>query len=377
MRIVLIAETLQQRAGGTERVLSTMAQYWHHHGHEVMLLTFDRLEGQRFYNFPEEMAWFKINNQSIPPQFRWIPSHFIKRVLTARTLLKKNLPDVMIALGDRMGIFSVVVARSLGIPIAISDRDHPLKRKLAKRWQILKKWVSPFTTRLVVMSKAQSRCYPLPLQKKINIIPNPILVPKITKKIKVGFPKPFILSIGRLHVQKGQDLLIEAFGRLAHRHPQWNLIILGEGRRRNQLQKQIIQLGLENRIQMPGILDDPPRVMAHAAFFVLSSRWEGFPNALMEAMANGLPVISFDCDFGPQDIIRNHIDGVLVEAENISALSQAMESFIKEPKLRIEYGQKAQEILKRFHVEKIMSQWDALIGEMTRPVGFPGSKALL
>ena len=123
-----------------------------------------------------------------------------------------------------------------------------------------------------------------------------------------------VVAMGRLSPEKGFDLLIDAFARLAAQHADWRLEIAGEGPERDALQRQIDAAGLQPQVQLVGWVSDPERFLSRSALFVMSSRYEGFPVALLEAMACGVPVISFDCDSGPREIIRPDVDGVLVPA---------------------------------------------------------------
>lgn len=170
-----------------------------------------------------------------------------------------------------------------------------------------------------------------------------------------------IVGLGRLAWQKGFDLLIEAFSQIAAAHPEWTLIIYGEGERRNALESLVRTKSLESRVFLPGAVQQVPAVLSEASVFVLSSRYEGFPNALCEAMACGLPVISFDCPSGPNEIIRHNIDGILVKAGDIEALAKALDTLIRDNNLRRSLAVRATEITKRFEVKKIMNMWEELL----------------
>ncbi len=115
---------------------------------------------------------------------------------------------------------------------------------------------------------------------------------------------------------------------------------------------------------LPGIVENPHNILKNTEFFVLSSRWEGFPNALLEAMSCGLGVISYDCDFGPRDIIRDNIDGILVTPFNIKNLSESIELLMKNSQLRKNLGDCAAEVIERFSIEKVMGMWNELIVEV-------------
>jgi glycosyltransferase involved in cell wall biosynthesis len=161
----------------------------------------------------------------------------------------------------------------------------------------------------------QSVQYPLPVAE-------PVLAPESL----ISAERKLLLAVGRLDVQKGFDLLLESFAQLLSRYPTWDLVILGEGSQRTALADQLIRLGLQGRAKLPGLAGNIGDWYSRADLYVMSSRFEGFPNTLAEAMAHGCPPISFDCDTGPRDLIRHEYDGLLVEANgDVLALTQALD----------------------------------------------------
>jgi glycosyltransferase involved in cell wall biosynthesis len=182
------------------------------------------------------------------------------------------------------------------------------------------------------------------------------------------------MAMGRLERPKGFDLLIQAFAQIAVRHQNWNLVILGEGSERAELQQMIESLGLSDRIALKGFVENPGASLARADLFVLSSRWEGLSMAVMEALAIGLPVISFDCPSGPAEMIDHGRNGLLVEPENVGLLAKAMDRLIDDKSLRKSLAQQASKsVRKKFGVDHIVDQWEHLLTDI---LNGKGSEAL-
>ena len=175
---------------------------------------------------------------------------------------------------------------------------------------------------------------------------------------------PRLIAVGRLAHQKGLDLLLSAFAEAAKDFPEWKLDIFGQGPLREELEKQRNQLGLGNRVHFRGITTDVYAELERSDIFVLPSRFEGLPNALMEAMAAGLPVIAADCKFGPAELITHQSNGLLVPVEDIPALTEALKQLMGDAALRRKLGTAASEIQEWSGEEKIVNCWINLIEEV-------------
>ncbi len=179
----------------------------------------------------------------------------------------------------------------------------------------------------------------------------------------VAINKRVALAVGRLGEEKDFALLLMAFGSLASQNPEWDLIILGDGPEREDLEQLRDGLGLKGRVHLPGRVGNPGDWYVRADIYVMSSRFEGFPNTLLEAMAYGLPAVSFDCETGPADIIRHGIDGFLVPpSEGVEGLAWAMDTLMRDENMRQRMGKEAIAVRDRFSAQRIMAEWDEVLG---------------
>lgn len=172
-----------------------------------------------------------------------------------------------------------------------------------------------------------------------------------------------VLAAGRLNRQKGFDLLLRAFARIAPDHPEWRLRICGQGGDREELARLAAREGLAGIAELPGPRDLGEE-MAQASIFVLSSRSEGFPLVLLEAMSMGMAVVSFDCPTGPRDIVENERNGLLVPARDVEALADAVARMMEDGELRRRCAAAALETVQEYTVDAVGRRWEALLDEV-------------
>jgi glycosyltransferase involved in cell wall biosynthesis len=181
---------------------------------------------------------------------------------------------------------------------------------------------------------------------------------------KADMESKTVLAAGRLTAQKGFDFLIAAWAEVAPRHPDWRLRICGRGHLEGRLRQQIAEAGLEESISLEGPSDRLEEDMASSSIFVLSSRFEGFPLVLLEAMGKGLGIVAFDCPTGPGDIVDDHENGILVPAQDVAGLAAGINELIEDDALRRRCAVAAVDTAHRYTMEEIGPRWDELLGEL-------------
>jgi len=171
----------------------------------------------------------------------------------------------------------------------------------------------------------------------------------------------FVVGVGRLSKVKGFDMLVRAFSGAAADRPGWKLIILGDGEEKDSILDEVRKTGMEDRVIMPGAVKNTAVILKKCALFVMSSRYEGFPNALCEAMSCGLACISFDCPIGPARIIESGFNGILVPAGDVEKLKIEMGVLMDDAGERARLGANAAKITETLGGDRIMKMWDDLI----------------
>lgn len=361
MRLTLIISSLS--SGGAERVMSIIANYWAVKEWKITLLTFNHVSKAPFYPLHPCINYIPLNiaNQS-PNRLVGIWNN-LKRIFVLRTAISISKPDAIISFLDTTNVLTLLATRGLKIPVIVSERNEPGKCQ-SRMWGKLRHLLYPLANQIVVQTERAKNYFSLQLQSRICVIPNPVLLPKTNCVSQRLLKSPSLIAVGRLEQQKGFDLLIKAFSKVKDTYAEWTLTILGEGPLRSELEYMLNDLKLNEHVHLIGRVKDPYAYLKQADIFVMSSRFEGFPNALCEAMASGLPVISTDCPYGPREIIRNNVDGILVPNEDLFELATAIARLMSDEQERKNLAKHALEVITRFNVDDIMKDWETILGKV-------------
>jgi glycosyltransferase involved in cell wall biosynthesis len=347
--------------GGAARVAAHLSGAWAEMGRKVTILTGD--DGQRPPHYPLHpsvahlsLAWH-ATSRSLLDGF-WAN---LRRLARLRRAIRGLQPDLVVSFLDTINVRCLLATLGLGIPVLISERTDPHGRSLGLAWETLRLVTYSWSGALVVQSRHALSYFPPRLRAKGLVIPNPVPPAPAAGAPSRRADRFSVATLGSLRSVKGHDQLIEAFALLADQFPSWDLWIHGEGPARDRLEAQVRCLHLEARVHLPGSTDQSTARLREADLFVLPSRTEGFPNALAEAMACGLPVISFDCASGPRELIRPEVDGMLVPAGDIPGLAVAMARLMADPAERERMAARAPEVVERFSTDKILDLWERAI----------------
>lgn len=365
MRLTLVIASLD--SGGAERVLCLLANCWAERGHDVTLLTTSA--GPSFYHLDARVRRTGLGTESTSQTLAQGLRANVTRIRTLRRAIAQSCPDIVVSFLDATNVVTICATTGMRLPVLVSERVDPFHNtQLPRIWRMLRRLSYPFAARVIVQTKGVRDRMIRTLGGNVIAIPNPVVDPGVRHRgLGTDLMKPnWIIGMGRLTAQKGFDMLLHAFAQLASRYPDWGVRILGVGPDYAALQQQIRDLRLEDRAFLLGRSSEPYQLLAESSLFVMSSRFEGFPNALCEAMACGLPVISFDCPSGPSEIIRNGVDGILTPKEDVAALAAAMDQLMGDPEKRNGLSMRSPEIIERFGTERVLDRWEEVFTEVRR-----------
>lgn len=358
-RICLVISSLA--LGGAQRVLITMANYWAGKGINVILITFDDGSIPPVYDLVSEVNHILLKTAGVSTNLLRGIWNNLKRMFVLRKLIRNNYPDIAISFLDMTNVVTLLATRRLGLPVIVMEMSDPAMIPLGFCWEKLRLWTYPWASQVGVLSKKAQTYFPAGIQAKSTIIPNPIFLEQLEDAKEETFRGPTVITMGRLSEEKRIDILLQAFALLKDQYPNWSLVILGEGPLRVQMESLRDRLGLSTQVHFKGLVKNPHQILKRSDLYVLSSRFEGFPMALCEAMALGLAVISTEYHDGVKDIINDGVNGVLVPVENIKALAMAMDRLMRDSSERKRLGTKAKDITHRYGLEKVMRMWEELI----------------
>jgi GalNAc-alpha-(1->4)-GalNAc-alpha-(1->3)-diNAcBac-PP-undecaprenol alpha-1,4-N-acetyl-D-galactosaminyltransferase len=350
-------------AGGAERVAATLVNAWAMRGFDVVLMPTFSGRGECFYPLSPLTRLVYLADLTGSLNGRLLPS-YVQRLRALRRFLREMRPDVVISFLPNVNVMMLLASFGLGLNTVVCERTDPFEMPVGRSLSVLRAILYPLASRLVVQTEAVARKFlalrrPVPAVTVIgNPIPDEFAVGVVPMQRLDAFPKR-LLAVGRLSEEKRFERLIQTFALISHRHPDWILRIVGEGPERARLELLVAQLSLTGRVELPGRRNDINAEFMSADLFVLTSRFEGFPNALLEAMASGLPCVSTDCPSGPFEISEEGRAVLLVPVDDFSALESALDELMSNSMKRRELADLARRsVTQRFSLDRILERWN-------------------
>ena len=287
------------------------------------------------------------------------------RLYHLRCLIEKARPKRVLALLTKTNILCCLSTWDLPIHLVVSERNDPALQKLSPAWSLLRRVC--YRRADVVTANTQGVIQALQEMghwRRLALLPNPLPIRPVLKgqAVELDQRQREILALARLQPQKGLDLLLRAFASLAISSRRgWKLTLVGDGPESVALKNLAQSLGIEEVVSFEGFRPDPQTFFRRASIFALPSRFEGMPNALLEAMASGLPSVISDASPGPLEMVRDGVEGLVVPSENIEALSCALERLINDPSLRQRCGSAARTTLASLDWSVLEPRWRSVL----------------
>lgn len=342
------------RKGGSERVMINLAEYLNKNGIRVTLV--NQYEGQDEYELSPEIrrVYSEITEEEIS-RSRII--NLYRRFVKLRNIWKTEKPDVILSFIGKNNIMSVLTSRFLKIPVIVSVRGEPKEEYASWAMRMIVNPCFEQADGVVLQTKAAADFFSEKIKNKAVILKNP-LNPSFVRSRYEGERDKTVYAVGRVDVNKNHEMLIRAFSAIAEEFPEYRLIIYGKGECLEKLRNLVKELGMKERIFLPGAVNNVADSIYKGSAFVLCSYSEGMPNTLIEAMCMGLPSISTDCPCGgPAELIQDGENGLLIPTGNQKLLEQALRRILGDEAEAARMGCNASKLLEEYSPEHVGASW--------------------
>ena len=370
MKITYIYTALVTR-GGADRVITEKANWLANHGYDVMIVTDTQLGRDPIYPLSDKVALYDLAvdfsleyGHSLPIRAWWyIKLMFQYRKKLSSFLLKRQSDIVITTLGRDLDFLTKIndgsvkigeshIARQFSRNFHLMEQKGGLHKIIAQIWRKKQERDVSRLDALILLTQEDANSWKG--ITKTFVIPNP--TPFFPENTSTCDSRKAI-CVGRFNEQKGYEYLIDAWAIVSKRHPDWILNAYGSGEIKEQLQMRIIERGVSQTFFLNEPTSDIVNKYLESSIYIMSSRFEGFPMVLLEAMSCGLPCVSFDCPNGAKDIIENNRNGYIIDYLNVKELAEGVCKLIENESLRKMMGANAKEDVKRYLPDIVMQLW--------------------
>jgi GalNAc-alpha-(1->4)-GalNAc-alpha-(1->3)-diNAcBac-PP-undecaprenol alpha-1,4-N-acetyl-D-galactosaminyltransferase len=358
MHVALLVSSLA--GGGAERAASEMANYWVRHSWDVTVLTWTRAGDPEVYGVDAAVQRVYLGLASASAGLLPRLCNNARRIGMLRRVLYALKPDIVLSFMDTNNVAAIIATRGTGIPVVVAERSDPAANTMTNHvWRTLRRVTYRWADAAVAQTRMAADWISERCGVSCAVVPNSLRMLPIPN---AGAPRDqTVLSVGRLSAEKDVGTLLRAFAGARRAGPSWRLVIVGDGPQRPVLEAMATSLGVAEYVTFVGFVNQPEQLMERAGIYVLTSRFEGFPNALLEAMAMGACVISSDCRSGPGEMIRDGINGRLFRPGDADDLTAILSELMRSDGLRRSFGAQAMQIRGQFAPEQIMPRWESVL----------------
>ena len=359
MKILFCLGSLNR--GGAERVVSNLANYFIKYNEVSIVITSPDLPQ---YELDKNIIVYHLDKKR---ESNNIIYKNLKRIYKLNKIVRKDKPDIIISFLPEPSYRVLLLKKIRKIPVIVSVRNDPNVEYKSKINNLVMKILYPLADGFVFQTEDAKNYFNKKIQSKSVIIPNSIKETFIQREIYTGEKDKIIVNIGRLEKQKNQELLIEAFNDVKDEFLDYNLYIYGEGTLKENLKNKIKEMDLENRVFLKGEVENIEEKIEKSSVFVLSSKYEGMPNALMEAMALGVPCISTDCPCGgPKFLIQNGVNGILAKVDKKEEIVQGIRKILSDENFANDISKNAIKIREKLNPKVINFKWKNYIEKIIK-----------
>ena len=363
MKIVMFYHAINQ-VSGAAKVYVQMASYWAENGHSVTILS--------HYGLPKSLYPIspKVKLKTAGILRKHIPNKIIRNLLSPLMIpalystIKQEKPDLLIVNNAPYYglLYATVLSKLKDTPLIIWKHSGYFM-KSSPMYKVTRKLCFPKADAIVLLTDGDKK-HAMEYNANCFCIMNPVEQIKYEEETKIE-PEGqdnnnTAVFVGRLAEQKSLNHLLKAWGKAIPAIPQWKLIIVGDGEKRKKLEALVKKLNISDSVSFTGVVENVNPYYKNASFFVMSSMHEGLPVSLIEAASSGLPLISYDCPYGPAVVIEHDKNGLLVESGNIDALSEAIVQMANSLEMRKTFSDASRQKISKFSIERIVKQWDAV-----------------
>jgi GalNAc-alpha-(1->4)-GalNAc-alpha-(1->3)-diNAcBac-PP-undecaprenol alpha-1,4-N-acetyl-D-galactosaminyltransferase len=346
-------------SGGAERVMSVLANKFSEDGYDTTIISKAHIPS--FYKLENSVKLVYLKTKINYKNKATILFSRLRLYFNIYNYLKAEKPDFVIPFSTTTNGITIITCKLLGLYVIASEHNNYKIYLNSFSFWFIRRIIYPHANILTVLTERDKNEYYGRFMNNVIVMPNPLPLDPV-KNVNLLLREKVILSVGELSRwnQKGFDLLLEVFAQIAPEYPDWQLVIAGSGNPAC-LTWRIQKLGLDKRVSLIGEVNDIQTLMCRSSIFTLSSRWEGLPMVLLEAMSQGMACVAFDCFTGPRELITNRLDGILIEDQNINQFVCGVKELIEDQDLRLNLGTKAIEKSKNYLPENIMQKWLSLV----------------